>query len=424
MDHRVWYRDANIAPHWLETIRAGAKALGWTQDPVVLRGWMNGAELITCIRSLGGTVEPACPFFGWILAIRNGGRVEPIVEHAPELVQDGVHVDDFHGVVTLALDGQQYVALRINEQVCPGQMERALLLAGPSLVATLELAGRLKARSRELFREQVVVYGADAKPTGLVPVAESDVVLPLEFKADLLAYLDRFWRGAELCAKLRIAPTRGVLFVGAPGTGKTLMVRHLLRRYPKCRRFLFLVESSSAARALESPFRAMVREIEETDTPAIVVLEDVDRLLESGVVTAEFFLNVLDGLFQPQQPVLWIATSNDPTKLEPNLLDRPGRFDRVFVFSLPGEIERANLIMRYSPWPLGDLDVNETVRRSRGLTGAHLRDACYAAAAAVTDEPAVYLDTLHTEIARVMDRREEARSYDCDLGARRAGFSR
>ncbi|MDP3940206.1 MAG: ATP-binding protein [Deltaproteobacteria bacterium] len=383
---------------------------------------MNGAELITCIRSIGGTAEPGLPFFGWILAIRNGGRTEPIVAHAPELVEEGVHIDDFHGMVTLTLNGQQYLALRVNEQVFPGQVERALLLAGSSLATTLGLAALLKAKRAELFREQVVVYGADAKPTGLTPVAEADVILPDQFKVDLLAYLDRFWRGAELCAKLRIAPTRGVLFVGAPGTGKTLMVRHLLHRYPDCRRFLFLVEGSSAARALESPFRAMVQEIEATDAPAIVVLEDVDRLLDSGVVTAEFFLNVLDGMFQPSKPVLWIATSNDPTKLELNLLDRPGRFDRVFVFPGPGQAERIGLLQRYSPWPLYAGELTEIGLQCEGLTGAHLREACFAAAVSVAEDPARYVGILREEVRRVMRQHEQVRSLDSNVGKRQAGF--
>jgi hypothetical protein len=424
MDHRVWYRDAGIAPHWVETLRTAARTLGWKDEPIIVRGWISGAELITCIRSLGGSVDPVGPFFGWSLAVRNDGYVEPSSRFAPELVDASVHLDDFHGVVALEVEGERFLALRTNEQVFLGQVERVLLLAGRSLSLTLRLAARVKAARTELFHERIRVYGAETRVTGVGAVPETDVLLPDRFKWELLGYLDGFWKGAVVCARMRIASTRGVLFVGAPGTGKTLTVRHVLGRYPACERFVFVTESPAAARNAESAFRIMLRDIAEAGAPAMVVLEDVDRLLDSGVVTAEFFLNVLDGLFQPSQPVLWVATSNDPSRLEQNLLDRPGRFDRVFVFPLPGENERIRLLQRYSPWPVDDSLIMEIAHHSQGLTGAHVREMCYAAAVTAAEAPARYGEALRDELARVLRQHEQARSYDFELGVRRTGFTR
>src|SRR3989440_3947910 len=390
MDHLTVSSATALPPRWLERIRIAAQRLGLDFHPVPVRGWLAGSGLIATVRSLGGTIKPVAPFHGWILARENSGNVAPISRFAPELVAADVQVADFEGVVAMELGGEVSLALRVNEQVFPGQMERALILAGRSLAATLTLASRLKAGLNTLFGQRLSVYGTGMPISEKPAITEDDLVLPGDLKYDLLSYVDGFWRSALLCAQMRIAPTRGLLLAGAPGTGKTLAVRHLLTRYPHCQAFAFMAESAAVAHKPDSVFRSMVEEVVTAGAPAIVVLEDVDRLLESGVVTAEFFLNVLDGLFQPKQPVLWIATSNDPTRLEPNLLDRPGRFDRVFVFPAPGPEERARLIERFSPWPVRIDVLLEAAKQSDGLTGAHLREVCYSAALAAAQDPGAY----------------------------------
>ena len=424
MDDVVYTSTAGLPPRWLEPIRIAAHELGLDFVPVPVRGWLTGSDLIATVRSLGGTITPVAPFHGWILARQNSGDVEPISRFAPELVATNVHVADFDGVVAIELDGEVYLALRITEQVFPGQMERALILAGRSLEATLTLGSRLKAGLKTLYGRRPSVYGTGLPISGTPAVTENDLVLPGDFKYDLLSYVDGFWRSALLCAQMRIAPTRGLLLAGAPGTGKTLTVRHLLTRYPRCQAFVFMAESAAVAHKPDSVFRSMVEEVVTAGAPAIVVLEDVDRLLESGVVTAEFFLNVLDGLFQPKQPVLWIATSNDPTRLEPNLLDRPGRFDRVFVFPAPGPEERARLIERYSPWPVRIDVLLEAAKQSDGLTGAHLREACYSAALAAAQQPEAYASELREQLKRVKEQHERAARYNCEPLRRRTSFNR
>ena len=426
MDDVVYASTAGLPPRWLESIRIATHELGLDFDPVPVRGWLTGSELIATVRSLGGTIKPVAPFHGWVVARENHENVEPISRFAPELVAADVHVADFDGVVAIELGGEVYLALRVNEQFFPDHMASALILAGRSLAATLTLASRLQAGLKNLFGQRLSVYGTGMPISEKPAVSEDDLVLPGDLKYDLLSYVDGFWRSALLCAQMRIAPTRGLLLAGAPGTGKTLTVRHLLTRYPHCQAFVFMVESAAAAHAPDSVFRKMVQEVVAAGAPAIVVLEDVDRLLESGVVTAEFFLNVLDGLFQPQQPVLWIATSNDPTRLEPNLLDRPGRFDRVFVFPAPGPEERARLIERFSPWPVRIDVLLEAAKQSDGLTGAHLREACYSAALAAAQDPAAYGSELREKLERVKEQRERVRHYGLELLAntRGPGFAR
>jgi hypothetical protein len=332
-------------------------------------------------------------------------------------------VDDFQGAVLVELDGAKYVAVRTDAVLDPPYISAALIIGAPSLEDALSLLDRLEAKREELAGASVRAFGTSLGWLDVPLVPESDLVLPEPFKQDLLSYLDAFWRGAPTCQALRIAPSRGVLFVGQPGTGKSLVIRHLMERYHTCRRFVFAPEVGSRG-STDSPFGELVKAVAWSRSPALAVIEDIDRLFESGTVTPQFFLNVLDGLLQPKSPVLWIATSNDPRALADNVLDRPGRFDRVFVFPVPEKEERARLIARYSPWPVLDSTVEDLASESAGLTAAHLREACYSAALEVGENRAWYGNSLRKALARVREQHERAGRYDYELRQVKAGFGR
>jgi SpoVK/Ycf46/Vps4 family AAA+-type ATPase len=205
-------------------------------------------------------------------------------------------------------------------------------------------------------------------------------------------------------------------------SSKTQTVRHLFSRLPAFRHFVLAVPVEGRGAGAGSLLEAMLGHVADSSDPAVVVIEDIDRLFETKVLTPQFFFNVLDGLFQPVQPVLWIATSNDPRRLEANLLDRPGRFDRVFVFPLPGPDERRRLRERYAAWPLDTEVVAALARESDGLTGAHLREVCYAAALDAAEEPAQFAAALRDQLGKVQAQHQRARSYDFELKGLKVGF--
>ncbi len=175
----------------------------------------------------------------------------------------------------------------------------------------------------------------------------------------------------------------------------------------------------------ETTFEHMLTAIALDGRPAIVVIEDIDRLFRKGGMTPQVFLNAVDGLFQADQPVLWIATSNDPTDLAPNILDRPGRFDRIFVFELPGVKERLALLKRFSAWPVDPDALDRVARDADGLSGAHIKELCVSAALAAAEAPETYAAALESELRRVKEQHEQAERYDFALTASRpAGFGR
>jgi len=426
MDTALFTPDGNgLLREWVEALRAAAESIGLRRDVMPIRGWLGGAMLVACVRRLGGTVEPLKPFYGWTLQGKNyEDDLVELREWAPELDGGGIGLRDFHGVVAICLPDETFIALRTDEPVTHHHSERVLVLAGPSREATLRLAARLADARRELLgSRRIAVFGTRRKLIDVTPVDEQDLILPADFKRELLGFFDGFERAARVCGQMRLSPSRGVLLIGAPGTGKTQTVRHLFARLTGarfCVLSLSVVENPGMAQQV---FCDLLEAVAESSRPAVVVIEDIDRLFESGYLTPQFFLNALDGLFRPRQPVLWVATSNDPRGLEQNVLDRPGRFDQVFVFQMPGVEERAALIERYAAWPVDTSIVGELARGTDGLSAAHIREVCYAAALASADAPAGFADALRRQVGRVLHQHRRARSYDFGMGARMAGFA-
>jgi len=425
MDRQIDTMEHTVLPEWSAAMEAAACSLGLPFTPVLVRGWLDGGEFLACVRKLAGEVRPAPGFDGWVLAPHGDNARESLKAIVPDLFVGEAGIGDFHGIVQVRFGRDRFLALRTEERLLNYAVRPALVLGGPSLEATLGLAARLVAVHAEIFRStrRTRVYGSRLRVPEQQPVGEEDLVLPAAFKASLLDYLDGFWRAAGICAAIRLAPSRGVLFVGAPGTGKTQTIRHLLGRYPQCSFSIFTPPPPGGVATPENVFEAMLSEIALDGRSAVVVIEDIDRLFGQGGMTPQVFLNAVDGLFQTGQPVLWIATSNDPSDLAPNILDRPGRFDRIFVFELPGVAERATLLRRFSPWPVNPEILDRVASESDGLSGAHLREICVTAALASAEAPAGYGDALVRELHRVKDQHDQAQRYDFHLGGgRTVGF--
>jgi hypothetical protein len=400
-----------VKPAWVDYILEVANDLGFGPDPEVVRGTIKGTPLIAAVRKLGGEIRPISECHHWVL--QPGFRPER--DDYQDLVGDlrcsRAGVNDFQGMVEIRFPDRTFLAARVELDRHPMHGDNATAFVGRNLEELLEFSNQVEETLAELARSGLRVYGTSAHVQAGQGVPEEDLVLPPSLQRGILEYLDSFWRSADLCRQMRIAPSRGVLFVGAPGTGKTLTVRHILGRFEQYRRFVFVNDSPGGSGIDSSQFQHLVLELGSSRDPALVVIEDIDRILESGAVTPQFLLNVLDGLFEPDCPVLWVATSNDPTGLEANLLDRPGRFDRIFVFPKPGYAERIRLVERFSPWLVSQKHLEEIAGNSDGLTPAHIREVCYTAALRAAEDPDGYPEALREELNAVREQHQRAGKY-------------
>ena len=173
--------------------------------------------------------------------------------------------------------------------------------------------------------------------------------LPDQLREDIERQVFSFFENAEHYRRWQLRHRRGFLFVGTPGNGKTKMLRHLVRqchrRYHVTPLMLSIVKDTED-RDVATLFREAARK-----TPALVILEDLDSLTTECRVSRAHLLAQLDGL-DSSEGVLVIGTTNNPHDIDPALVHRPSRFDRVWHFPLPDSTMRR----RYLQWAFEELD--------------------------------------------------------------------
>ncbi|ODT38065.1 MAG: cell division protein FtsH [Lautropia sp. SCN 70-15] len=195
--------------------------------------------------------------------------------------------------------------------------------------------------------------------------------------------LVEFLRDPSKFQKLGGRIPRGVLMVGSPGTGKTLLARAIAgeAKVP-----FFSISGSDFVEMFVGVGAARVRDMFENakkHAPCILFIDEIDAVgrqrgagLGGGNDEREQTLNQLlvemDG-FETGQGVIVIAATNRPDVLDPALL-RPGRFDRQVVVPLPdirGREQILNVHMRKVPMG-SDVRADVIARGTPGFSGADL----------------------------------------------------
>ncbi len=178
---------------------------------------------------------------------------------------------------------------------------------------------------------------------------------------------------------------RGILMVGQPGTGKTLLAKAIAgeAKVP-----FFSISGSDFVEMFVGVGASRVRDMFEQakkQSPCIIFIDEIDAVgrhrgagLGGGHDEREQTLNQLlvemDG-FEPNDGIIVIAATNRPDVLDPALL-RPGRFDRQVVVGLPDIRGREQILkVHMRKVPLGD-DVDPAIiaRGTPGFSGADLEN--------------------------------------------------
>ena len=226
-----------------------------------------------------------------------------------------------------------------------------------------------KSRARLLSEDQVQVTFADVAG---VDEAKDEVVEIVEFLKDPAKF-------QRLGGKI----PRGVLMVGSPGTGKTLLARAIAgeAKVP-----FFTISGSDFVEMFVGVGASRVRDMFEQakkHAPCIIFIDEIDAVgrhrgagLGGGHDEREQTLNQLlvemDG-FEGTEGVIVIAATNRPDVLDPALL-RPGRFDRQVVVPLPDVRGREQILkVHMRKLPLAE-DVKPQIiaRGTPGFSGADL----------------------------------------------------
>ncbi len=231
-----------------------------------------------------------------------------------------------------------------------------------------------------------------------------------EAENELVELVD-FLRDPAKYTRLGGTAPKGVLLVGAPGTGKTLLARAVAGEAGVP---FFSMSGSEFVEMIVGVGAARVRDLfkqAREHAPAIIFIDEIDSIGRArGQVaiggsseqeqTLNQILTEMDG-FSSKQGVIVLAATNQPDVLDKALL-RPGRFDRQVVVNLPDKNGRKAILevhTRQVPLAKGT-DLMEVASATPGLSGADLRnlvnEAALLAARREQDEVTIkdFLDAL------------------------------
>lgn len=208
---------------------------------------------------------------------------------------------------------------------------------------------------------------------------------------------------------------KGVLLMGAPGTGKTLLARAVAGEAGVP---FFHISGSEFVEMFVGVGASRVRDlfkVAKRMSPAIVFMDEIDAVgrhrgagLGGGHDEREQTLNQIlvemDG-FEPHEKVIVMSATNRPDVLDPALL-RPGRFDRRVILDLPDIADREEILkIHAAKKPLDEgVNLRRVAERTPGFSGADLQNLMNEAAilAARQNRKKISLSDLVNSIEKVL----------------------
>ena len=251
--------------------------------------------------------------------------------------------------------------------------------------------------------------------TGENPTVTFDDVAGVDEAKHELSEVVEFLREPEKFISLGARIPKGVLMVGPPGSGKTLMAKAVSGEAGVP---FFSISGSEFVEMFVGVGASRVRDLFEQakrSSPCIVFVDEVDavgRHRGAGLggshdereQTLNQILVEMDG-FDTDTNLIVIAATNRPDILDPALL-RPGRFDRRVVLDRPDRVGREQILeVHVRGKPIGpDVDLNKISQQTPGFVGADIENLVNEAAilAARRNKDIIEMDDFQESIEKVI----------------------
>ncbi|MBS0583919.1 MAG: ATP-dependent zinc metalloprotease FtsH [Proteobacteria bacterium] len=350
--------------------------------------------LITVVQSFkfGGAEPSTVPYSDFMAQVNNGNVSEVVLRNDLQTVNAKLKDGQKLNTTIVPTDGsldkildKQGVKFTVEAKDNSGLITRLLidwvpilLFFGVIVYFMRQMQAGAGGRGAMSFgRSRARLQGEDQ-----VKVTFADVAGVDEAK-DEVQELVEFLRDPSKFQKLGGRIPRGVLMVGSPGTGKTLLAKAIAgeAKVP-----FFTISGSDFVEMFVGVGASRVRDMFEQakkHAPCIIFIDEIDAVgrhrgagLGGGHDEREQTLNQLlvemDG-FEGNEGIIVIAATNRPDVLDPALL-RPGRFDRQVVVPLPDLRGREQILkvhMRKVPLA-ADVDPTVIARGTPGFSGADL----------------------------------------------------
>jgi transitional endoplasmic reticulum ATPase len=192
-------------------------------------------------------------------------------------------------------------------------------------------------------------------------------------------------KNPQAFTRIGIKPPKGILLIGPPGCGKTLLAKAVANESEA--NFISVKGPEIFSKWVgesEKAIREIFRRARQA-SPCVIFFDEIDSLVPrrghdissavSEKVVAQL-LTEMDGL-EDLSDVVIIAATNRPDIIDPALL-RPGRFDRVIMVPHPDKEARLQILKVHTKkMPLAkDVDLDEIAERTEGYSGADLEAVC------------------------------------------------
>ncbi|HUY13185.1 MAG TPA: AAA family ATPase [Terriglobia bacterium] len=224
------------------------------------------------------------------------------------------------------------------------------------LKALADRAAALAARERRKigrrdFDRALNEMGCKDRPL-VQPVQWEDLVLEGEVERDLRT-LARLLDDPDGARRINLPTPTGLLLLGPPGTGKTMLARLLATRtrrsfYPLTAADILGGHVGDSVKRVSQIF-ARARE----NSPSLIFIDEMDGLLPRSTgrvgqhdiqVTEQFMIEISN--LQAEQNVFLVGTTNHPERIDPRVL-RGGRFSEKIAIGLPSRASRERLLRKY-----------------------------------------------------------------------------